>query len=446
MLVITNISISSWNRSFFLLLMLVCANYQRRLVMKLMNKRILAVFALLFISILSGCQSEEATQEFAELYVTAHAVEEQSIANAEKFYGVIVSKETVTISSSIPGNLKLAPDKNGGEVHKGDLLFLIENKDIESELLNKNAAVDVSKANLEKIKAGVSEQEINSVEKNVQAAKVKYDAANRNTERLTVLFENGAISKQQMEQAESELEIAKSQYEALNYQLEQMKAGPTKETVQVGETQYQQANAAYSAIQSKAENLSIKSPISGFIIDIQAEKGEFVGAGMPLAFIHNIDQVYAHINVPESYYLNLKQGDQVEVKVATLNKNFIGKIIEMPPHADLKTNLFKVKVMIDNENGLLKPGMTAEVNVPVADKKAAITVPADAVLNDRGDYVVYVIKNGVAEKRMIQTGIRTETKIEVVSGLRKGEDIIVDGVEFVRDGDKVQTIQKESGN
>ncbi len=414
--------------------------------MNLMNKRILAVFALLFISILSGCQEEEATKEFAELYVTAHTVGEQPIANAEQFYGEIVSKETVTISSSIPGKIELAPEKNGEEVHKGDLLFLIENKDIESELLNKKAAVDVAKANLEKIKAGVSEQEINSVAENVQAAKVKYDAANLNTERLIVLFENGAISKQQLEQAETELEIAKSQYTALEYQLEQLKAGPTKETVHVGETQYQQAHAAYTALQSKMEELSIKSPISGFIVDIQAEKGEFIGAGMPLAFVHNIDQVYAIINIPESYFLYLKQGEQVEVKIPTLNKKFNGTIVEIPPHADLKTNLFKVKVMIDNENGLLKPGMTAEVNVPVADRKAIISVPTEAVLNDRGEYVVYVIQNDVAEKRIVQTGIRTETNIEIVSGLEKGEDIIVDGVEFVRDGDKVQTIQKESGN
>ncbi|KEF38416.1 RND family efflux transporter, MFP subunit [Schinkia azotoformans MEV2011] len=414
--------------------------------MNLMNKRILVVFALLFISILSGCQAEEATQEFAELYVTAHTAEEQPLSNAERFFGEIVSKETVTISSSIPGNIKLAPDKNGEEVHKGDLLFLIENKDLESEILNKKAAVGVSKANLEKMKAGVSEWEINSVEENVQAAKAKYDAANLNTDRLAVLFENGAISKQQLEQAETELEIAKSQYASLKYQLEQMKAGPTKETVQVGEAQYQQANAAYTALQSKVKDLSIKSPISGFIADIQAEKGEFVGSGMPLAFVHNIDQVYALINIPESYFLNLNQGDQVVVKTATLNKNFNGTIIEIPPHADLKTNLFKVKVIIDNENGLLKPGMTAEVNVPVADKKATITVPADAVLNDRGEYIVYVIENDMAEKRVVHTGIRTETNIEIVSGLQKGEVIIVDGVEFVRDGDKVQTIQKESGN
>lgn len=411
-----------------------------------MNKRILAVFALFFISILSGCQEEEATKEFAELYVTAHTVEEQTISNAEEFYGEIVSKEIVTISSSIPGKIELASDKNGDEVHKGDLLFLIKNKDIESELLNKKAGVDVSKANLEKIKAGISEQEIQSVAENVQAAKVKYDAANVNTERLSVLFQNGAISKQQLEQAETELEVAKSQYTALKYQFEQMKAGPTKETVQVGETQYGQANAAYTAVLSKMEDLSIKSPISGFIVDIQAEKGEFIGAGMPLAFVHNIEQVYALINIPESYYLNLKKGDQVEVKIASLNKKFNGTIIEMPPHADLKTNLFKVKVIIDNKNGWLKPGMTAEVNVPQANNKAAITVPADAVLNDRGEYVVYVIQNGVAEKRVVQTGIRTETNIEIVSGLQKGEDIIVDGVEFVRDGDNVQTIQKGSGN
>lgn len=418
----------------------------RRLVTNMMNKRILAVFALLFISILSGCQEEDATKEFAELYVTAYTVGEQSLSNAERFYGEIVSKETVTISSSIPGNIKLAPTKNGEEVEKGDLLFLIENKDLESESLNKKAAVEVSKANLEKIKAGVSEQEINSVEKNTQAAKAKYEAAGSNTDRLTILFENGAISKQQLEQAQTELEIAKSQYEALKYQLEQLKAGPTKETVDVGETQYQQANIAYNAVLSKMEDLSIKSPISGFILDIQAEKGEFVGAGMPLAFIHNINQVYALINIPESYYLTLKQGAQVEVNIPILNKNFNGTIIEMPPHADLKTNLFQVKVMINNENGLLKPGMTAEVTIPVADKKTTITIPTDAVLNDRGEYIVYVIENNIARRRVIQTGIQTNTNIEIVSGLQKGEDILIDGVEFVRDGDKVQTVEKESRN
>ncbi|HHY73506.1 MAG TPA: efflux RND transporter periplasmic adaptor subunit [Bacillus bacterium] len=409
-------------------------------------KKLFRFFLLLFFSIstLTGCSEQKATVDYAEIYVTDYIVEEQSISSEEKFYGEIVSEKTVTLSSTIPGTIQIAPQHNGQKVEKGDVLFVVENKDLQSERLNAKAAVEVAKANLEKIKAGANLQEVMGMEESVQASKVKYDAAVQNKERLTVLFDSGAISKQQLEQAETELAVANSQYNSSQHQLEQMKLGPTKETIRIAEAQYEQANGLYSSITAKTADLVIKSPLSGFIAALQAEEGEFVGVGMPLVNIHNIEEVYVHVNVPEASFLRLKQGETANVKSAAIDQPFSGTIIELTPQADRKTNLFTIKIKINNGKSLLKPGMAVEVTIPIVNKTNTMIVPISAVLNDKGQEIVYVIEDGIVEKRKIKTGIRTNTNIEVISGLQKGEKIVVDGVEFVHDGDQVQVVEKES--
>lgn len=410
-----------------------------------MNKAFAISFVLIILSNLSGCQQKEVAQEYAGIYVSEYAVDEQPISASESFYGEITSQESVAISSTNPGIIQQAPEKNGINISRGDLLFKIENKDLQAQLSNGKAALEVSKANLEKIRAGASAQEVMAMEENVQAAKVKYDETIRNKERLSVLFESGAVSKQQLDQAETELNIAKTQYNSLQHQLEQLKMGPTQETIHVAESQYEQAKIAYTSLSSKMDDLVIESPISGFITDLKVEKGEFVGTGMLLATIQNIDQVFVEVNIPDLSFLNLKLGEEVEIKISTINQIFSGKIIELNPQADPKTKLFKVKIVMDNKNGILKPGMTAVVNFSSENKTKTMTVPVEAVINDKGENIVFVIENGIAKKRVIQTGIQTNVYMEVISGLEKGEKIILDGVEFVRDGDQVQVIKKEDG-
>lgn len=410
-----------------------------------MRYKSLSIFVvLLIVGILSGCQEQQVTQEFAGVHVTTYTVGQQPISKQERFYGEIISKEAVRMSSTIPGRIQKAPQTNGEEVNKGQTLFRIENTDLQSSVSQAKSAIGVAQANLEKIKTGSREQEILAMEENVQAAKVGYESASLNAERFTALLESGAISQQQMDQAQTELQVAESKYNSLQHQLEQMKEGPEQENIQVGEAQLQQAQVTYNTALAKVKDLSIASPLSGLITDIQVEEGEFVNPGMPLATIHNIEQVYVQVQIPESIYLSLKQGEQVQVNIPSVNHTYSGSMMELNPHADPRSKLFSVKILINNEKKLLKPGMTAEAHIPIVNKSKALIIPVDTIINDKGQSVVYIIEDQLAKKRNIQTGIRTNTNIEVLSGLQLGEQIIGDGVEFVRDGDQVQVVEEGS--
>lgn len=409
---------------------------------RMKRKGLLILIVLFIVSISTGCQEKQQPLEYAGIQVKSYTVKQEAITGAEHFFGEFTSQDSVTISSSVPGRIKKAPTNNGVQVKKGQTIFTIENRDLQSAVSQGKSAVAVSGANLEKMKSGPATQEISAMEENVQAAKIGFESGSHNVERLAVLLEAGVISQQQFDQAQTETKVAESKYKALQHQLEQMKAGPTPATIKVGQAQFQQAQTSYQAASAKIKDLTIKSPLSGFVENLHAQEGEFINPGMPLATIHNIQKVYVQLYITEGTYIGLKEGKEVKVSVPSLEGSYSGKIVELDPYADPRTKLFSMKISVDNPKGLIKPGMSAEVMIPTASKPKAITVPLGAVINDKGESILYVIEGEAAKKKKIQTGARTAEKIEVVSGLKLEDQVIVDGVEFVRDGDLVQ-VQKE---
>jgi RND family efflux transporter MFP subunit len=195
--------------------------------------------------------------------------------------------------------------------------------------------------------------------------------------------------------------------------------------------------------QLQAKNLSdtrLYSPISGVLLKKGAETGEIIGVGLPLFVVSDIQTVKVNASVPESDLHNIHIGNEANVYVAALDSTFTGKITEIGSVAEATTRTFIVKVELKNPNLLIRPGMTAEVQIKTPKTEQSISIPAEAILHeiDNSSYIFIAdtIKTQ-AFKRKISLGGIFGNNIEVVSGLASGELVVVSGQQKLSNGSSI---------
>ena len=218
------------------------------------------------------------------------------------------------------------------------------------------------------------------------------------------------------------------------------------------ETEYQAAraglqelDASINGLQASLENArydlancSVPAPIGGTVGLVQVNEGDTISAQTPVAVIANNSRVEVEVNVSESEVNYLKPGQAVKVYVAAVAEEpFTGYIssVAQTAHKTLKT--YPVKCELDNQKGLLKSGMFAEVRLNTVSHSGVVTVPRDAVVLKGARRVVFTVDDqSVAHERDVQIGIEGEKLVEVIKGIEVGEKIVVKGHTLIDDGDK----------
>ena len=172
----------------------------------------------------------------------------------------------------------------------------------------------------------------------------------------------------------------------------------------------------------------VRSPIRGQVKSKDTEPGEFVRKGDRLVEILDLSQLLVEINVPERGVLKLKKGQSVEVELYAQNgRTLSGKIRTIGIEADTRNRTFPVEIEMDNPKESLRPGMLARVTINQGVLKKQLVVPRHAIIERDTGRVVFVVKNGKARLRRIEIGVSREERVQVTSGLKFGEQVIVEG-------------------
>lgn len=193
----------------------------------------------------------------------------------------------------------------------------------------------------------------------------------------------------------------------------------------------------------QAKNLSdtrLISPISGVLLKKMAEVGEITPVGTPILVISDISKVKVNAYIPENELHTIKIGQTAKVQVASLDKIYTGKVVEVGSSADPTSRAFTVKIEINNPNKEIRPGMIAEVFLGTNKTLSALSVPAEAVVhNTDDDNYVFVVdaSHTKAFKRKISIGRLIGNRIEIVSGLKTGEIIVTGGQQKLTDGSAI---------
>lgn len=180
--------------------------------------------------------------------------------------------------------------------------------------------------------------------------------------------------------------------------------------------------------------IPIKSPISGYVSELLRKNGEFVTQSKPIARVARYDELFAVLSLPGKYVGKIKEGEQAEIILNNRKEKGILKWVSKT--LDPFTKTLKVKILFKNPGGIY-PGMLCEVKIPVEKRKNVISIEKDAIL---GDIIKYVfVKNGEKViKKIVETGIENDEYVEILSGLKEQDTVILKGNKVLKEGMRIE--------
>jgi membrane fusion protein (multidrug efflux system) len=181
----------------------------------------------------------------------------------------------------------------------------------------------------------------------------------------------------------------------------------------------------------------IKSPINGNVANIMAEVGAVVTPQAPVAIVMDYSRVQVVFNVAEANMNCINKNSRVHVAIDAIpNEAFQGVVSEITPVVDPVTRTLGIKAIVNNSRKLLRPGMTARVTINLGERSNVLLVPKDALL----DGYLFVVSDSTAERREVVSGIIGDKNVEIISGLKDGERVVVVGQQRLAGGEKVNPV------
>ncbi|MFH1368953.1 MAG: efflux RND transporter periplasmic adaptor subunit [Elusimicrobiota bacterium] len=194
------------------------------------------------------------------------------------------------------------------------------------------------------------------------------------------------------------------------------------------------------ALEFKASE--VKSPLDGVITHYFLDVGEAVSPQTPVFEVATVDRVKIVTNISEKDIPKVKKGLRVRFSVDAYPENtFPGTVSKIGQSIDLQSRTAQVEIAVSNENSLLKPGMFAKLEIIVSVRTGCLTLPADAVGESDAQRYVYIIKDFIAYKKIIKTGVSQGPYIQVLEGISAADDVAVLGWQNLREGMKVEVVE-----
>ena len=260
---------------------------------------------------------------------------------------------------------------------------------------------------------------------------------------LARIEDNGITN--QLAQLKVQAELAKTTYER-HKRLWDQRIGSEIQFLQA-KTNYKAQKNAVAQLEKTVGKLNIKAPFSGVVDDVIIDQGSLVGPGMGVFRIVNLNNMYIETDVPESYITSVKKGKGVEVEFPVLGESLHSTIRQAGNFINPANRTFKVEVFVPNKSGNIKPNLTAKLKINDYTNNNAILIPQSIISeNAKGQQYIFIVENikenkGVAKQVVIETGKSQGDVIEVLDGLSKDMQVVLEGARSVRNGQEVQILK-----
>lgn len=237
-----------------------------------------------------------------------------------------------------------------------------------------------------------------------------------------------------LELAEDNLRKQKSLYD---------KGGVTQTELKNASIEYVSAKYAYENAEIQMAKLAVKAPFDGIIVELPYRTdGVRIDQGQELVKVMQYDKLLMDVMLPEKHLHEVTVDQVVQVSSYNVTRDTVyGKISQISPVINPDTRTFKSVLQINNEERLLRPGMFIKAFILSEKHDSTIVVPKETVISRQDGKVVFTVENGIATEKKITTGLENMDVIEVVSGLKVNDRLVVSGFETLRNKSKVSIIQ-----
>ncbi len=362
--------------------------------------------------------------------------------------GPIFSNLDVDIKCRASGEITELPFNVSDPVKKGDLLMALDPVDQQRSVDQQKASVAAAQAKLDSAKAAltVAEQTVLAnrlkAEAALQLAQRQVADASAKAKREGQLLEKKFSSQELVETAQTAAALAEQNVKVAQAQREEVKAQELdleskKQDIALAAAQLDQAKIAFGLAQLQLSYTKIESPIDGVVSTRPVQIGNIissgisnVGGGTTVMTLSDLSHIYCYASVDESDIGYVKVGQPAEITADSFpRKRFKGEVVRIATTGVNVQNVitFQVRIEITSDNkALLKPQMSTNVTIIIADKPEVLQIPANCVIRKKGGDTVKV-KSGAnpdGEERNIEIGISDGRSTEVVSGLNEGDEVI----------------------
>lgn len=352
----------------------------------------------LFAAHLMGCSDAEEGKTPAAVLappVLAEKAVQRHVVDRIKATGELTAKAEATIAAQVDGQITEIRVREGDAVVAGDVLLVIDPERRELEVAN-------AEAQLAEAKAGLA-------------------VASRNYERTKQLSQGNAASEARLDEDRTRQSLARA-----------ARSG---------------AEARLGLARRALADSTVRAPFDGLIARRHVSVGEYLTEGTALYELVALDPIEVEFTLAEVDSSKVAHGHSITVTVAPYpEKRFEAVVSMISPTIDANTRTLRVKADLPNDEGLLRPGLFAHVDLGVSERAGAITVDIDAVLQRADGAVVYrLVDNNRVERVRIETGVRADGWVEIREGLDAEDVVVVRGHARLEDGIAV-TLRQADGS
>ncbi|MCU1259513.1 MAG: efflux transporter, family, subunit [Bryobacterales bacterium] len=326
----------------------------------------------------------------------------------------------------------------GDHVSLGQVVAVLEDRDLAAAALESKSLYNQAQATFQTTTGATMPDDLTKAQSDVQSAREALTAAQKVYENRVALVKEGALAQKLADDAKVALVQAQSQAETAQRHLQSLQTVARPETVKGAQAQVDAAKAHYQSLEAQASYAEVRSPINGVVSDRPVSAGEIANAGAALISIVDISQLVARANVPVKDAAAIRVG-----KAATITGpggQLTGKVTVVSPAVDPSTTTVEVWVQASNRGEVLKPGVTVQVAIAASTVGDALVVPAAALLNleEGGEKVMIVGPDSVAHEQKVEVGIREGDRVQLLSGVKESDQVIVSGGLGLEDKAKVK--------
>ena len=338
--------------------------------------------------------------------------------------GRVMTPQRISIAAETTGRVNAIPVSEGQTVKRGQLLIQLNDLDERASLAQAAAAVGQAEAKLRQL----HEVALPAASQSLKQAQTNAEQAKKQYERTRDLQARGFFSQAQLDEAKRNYDVIASQVSAARLQVKSNQ--PAGSDLAVAAAAVAQANASLRLAQVKLNEDSILAPTDGTLISRSVESGDIVQPGKELMVLAANGETQISVQLDEKNLAKLALGQQVLGSAdAYADQRFDAVVSYINPGVDATRGSVEVKLLVANPPAYLRQDMTVSVDIETARRSGALTIPTGAIHDASSNAPwVLVVRNKLTVRQPVKLGLRGDNSVEVLSGLKAGEAVILTAV------------------
>jgi RND family efflux transporter MFP subunit len=392
-----------------------------------------------------GCSSDKGDKE-PTVSVQVAAVEKTTIQRTINTQAILFPRQQAAIVPKISAPVQKFLVKRGSPVHQGELLAVLENRDLTAAAQDTKGAYDQAQAAYETTTGASLPEEIQKAEADAQQAQQALDAQEKIFQSRQQLFDQGALPRKELDQSRVDVTQARNQNAIAKKHLDALMAIGKQQTLKSAAGQLESAKGKYLGAEAQLGYSEIRSPIDGVITDRPLYPGEMAAAGTALLTVMDISSVIAKAHIPQNDAAVLKVGDKGTMTVPGIDAPIEGKVTVVSPALDPNSTTVEVWLEAKNPKHELKPGTSVQISLTAQTVKDALVVPASSIITapDGTTTVMLAGADGRAHQQAVKVGIKNGDDVQILDGVKESDKVVATGAYGLPDKTKIKVEAAEA--